>query len=258
MRYVCVVEYDGSPFNGWQRQSGAPSVQEAIENAVRRFCGADVRAFASGRTDAGVHAEGQVFHVDLPREYAEETVRDALNAHLRPHPVAILSARKISDDFHARFSCTKRIYRYDMFCRRAGAPLLRGRAWELHVPLCVNAMRDAAAVLTGRHDFTSFRDSECQAKSPVKTLTSLRVETEGRGGGAFVRFQVEAPSFLHHMVRIIVGSLTEIGRGARNVAWITDVLAAKKRAAAGPTAPACGLYFVRAEYEEREIFRDAP
>jgi len=251
MRYKCTVEYDGTPFCGWQRQNDALSVQQAIEGAIKLFCGIDATIIAAGRTDAGVHAEGQVFHVDLPEEFREDTVRDAINFHLRPHPVAVIAAEKAPDDFHARFSATKRAYRYEILCRRGGSPLLKGRVWERSGGLDIAAMQDAGARLVGHHDFNSFRSGECQSKSSVKTLDSLLIDANDRGArGTAIRIYVEAPSFLHNMIRIIVGSLAEVGKGARPPAWIDEALAAKHRSAAGPTAPACGLYFVRAEYGE--------
>ena len=243
-RYRLTLEYDGGGFVGWQRQDNGPSVQAALEAAVRGFCGETVTAHAAGRTDAGVHALAMTAHIDLAKETEADTLRDALNAHLRPAPVAVLSAEAAAADFHARFSCTGRAYLYRIVNRRAPLALERGRAWFVPGPLEAEAMQEAAQALLGKHDFTSFRSSECQAASPLKTLDALEVVREGDE----IRVSARARSFLHHQVRIMVGTLRWVGAGKWDRADLEAALAARDRAAAGPTAPPEGLYFLRAEY----------
>jgi tRNA pseudouridine38-40 synthase len=243
-RYKLTLEYDGRGFVGWQRQDNGPSVQAALEAAVEGFCGEAVIAQAAGRTDAGVHALGQVAHVDLDKETTVETLRDALNFHLRPAAIAVLEAEAVADDFHARFSATERAYRYRIVNRRAPLTLDKGRAWFVPVALDAAAMHDAAQALVGTHDFTSFRASECQAKSPVKTLDALEVARDGDE----VRVAARARSFLHHQVRNLVGSLKLVGEGKWARADLERALAARDRKAAGPTAPAEGLYLVAVRY----------
>jgi tRNA pseudouridine38-40 synthase len=243
-RYKLTLEYDGGPFRGWQRQSDGASVQQALEDAVRGFCGEEVQVVAAGRTDAGVHATGQVAHLDLSRSVTPETVRNALNYHLRPRPVVILAAAIVADDFHARFSAKTRHYLYRIVNRRAPLVLEGSRAWHVPTPLDAEIMQEAAQRLIGRHDFSSFRGALCQAKSPVKTLDRLTI----RRLGDRVEITARARSFLHHQVRNMVGTLKLIGEGRFAVAHVETVLAARDRAAAGPTAPACGLYLMRVDY----------
>jgi len=243
-RYKLTIEYDGRGFVGWQRQENGPSVQEALERAVVGFCGENVNIFAAGRTDAGVHALGQVAHFDIDRDARPETVRDALNFHLKPEPVAVLKAEAVQSDFHARFSARERAYLYRITNRRAPLALERGRTWWVPTPLDIPAMADAARVLVGRHDFTSFRASICQAASPVKTLDAVEVV----GVGEEIRIEVRARSFLHHQVRNIVGTLRRVGEGKWTAADVAAVLAARDRTKAGPTAPAEGLYLVSVTY----------
>ncbi len=219
-------------------------MQAALEAAVKGFCGETVSAHAAGRTDSGVHALAQVAHIDLARQTTPETLRDALNDHLRPAPVAVLRAEVAGDDFHARFSATERAYLYRIVNRRAPLTLERGRAWFVPVPLDAEAMHEAAQALVGRHDFTSFRAGDCQAKSPVKTLDALAV---GRDGDE-IRVEARARSFLHHQVRNMVGSLKLVGEGKWTRAELERALLARDRRAAGPTAPAEGLYFLGATY----------
>ncbi len=243
-RYKLTLEYDGRGFVGWQRQDNGPSVQAALEAAVKRFCGEAVSVEAAGRTDSGVHALGQVAHVDLDKAADGDTLRDALNFHLKPAAVAVLSAEAVAPDFHARFSATERRYRYRIVNRRARLTLDQGRAWFVPVPLDAGAMGDAAQALAGRHDFTSFRASECQAKSPVKTLAALEVSREGDE----IRIEARARSFLHHQVRNMVGTLKLVGEGKWTRDDVARALAARDRKAAGPTAPADGLYLVAVRY----------
>ncbi len=243
-RWKLTIEYDGRPFMGWQRQPHGASVQEEIERAIGKFSGETVRVHTAGRTDAGVHALGQVAHFDLEKKTDGRTVREALNAHLRPHPIAILSAEAVSEHFHARLSARYRRYLYRVLNRPARPALDTGRAWHVPYGLDIAAMREAAAHLVGRHDFTSFRAAECQAKSPIRTLDRLEVIQEG----ARLDFAVEARSFLHHQVRNMVGTLILVGRGKWSPGRVADALAAHDRSAAGPTAPPDGLYLVGVDY----------
>jgi tRNA pseudouridine38-40 synthase len=245
-RYKLVIEYDGGPFVGWQRQDTGPSVQQAVEEAAERICGAPVRLHAAGRTDSGVHALGMVAHADLPKALPDGKWADALNAHLRPAPVAVLSANEVGEDFHARFSCLERRYLYRILIRRAGPALDRGRVWWHPRPLNADAMAEAAGALVGHHDFSSFRAAECQADSPIKTLDALDVSRRGDE----IHIMARARSFLHNQVRIMVGTLTLAGLEKWSPGDLVDALAARDRSRAGPTAPACGLYFLEARYPE--------
>lgn len=248
VRYRLTVEYDGRPFVGWQRQDNGPSVQQALEEAAFRLCGQKVTVFAAGRTDSGVHALGQGAHLDLPRAYGARTVMKALNAHLQPQPVAVVAAQEVGPDFHARFSAVERRYLYRIL-NRAGQPALdRGRVWWVARPLDAEAMDHAARLLEGHHDFSSFRAAECQADSPVKTLDALRVARVGEE----IHITARARSFLHHQVRNMVGTLALVGQGKWGPKDVARALAARARAAAGPTAPAEGLYFVAVRYEGEE------
>jgi len=243
-RYKLTLEYDGRPFVGWQRQDNGPSVQAAVEAAVQAFCG-EVRVVeGAGRTDSGVHALGQVAHVEIAKATDADTVRDALNAHLRKQPVVVLAAEAVADDFHARFSAVERRYLYRILVRRAPPALDVGRVWWLTAPLDADAMHDAARVLVGHHDFTSFRARECQAKSPEKTLDALDVARVGDE----IHVNARARSFLHHQVRNMVGTLKLVGEGKWSRDDVARALDARDRAAAGPTAPARGLYLVDVRY----------
>jgi tRNA pseudouridine38-40 synthase len=243
-RFKLTVEYDGSAFVGWQRQDNGPSVQQSLEDAIHRFCGETVQTFAAGRTDAGVHAWGQVAHFDLARDAGVDTVRDALNFHLKPAPVAVMKAEAVGADFHARFSAKARLYRYRIVNRRAPLAIERGRAWQVGAPLDAIAMHAAAQLLVGHHDFTSFRASLCQADSPMKTLDVLDVTRSGDE----VRIAARARSFLHHQVRNMVGTLKLVGEGKWTPSDLARALAARNRSAGGPTAPAEGLYLMEVWY----------
>jgi len=244
MRYRLTLEYDGGPFAGWQRQENGPSVQGALEGAIFKFSSERVTVTGAGRTDAGVHAFGQVAHFDLEREFPADTVRDALNHFLRPDPVSVLEAQAAAPDFHARFSATARHYLYVIVCRRAPLALEDGRAWHVVRDLDAGAMHEAAQMLTGQHDFTTFRASECQAKSPVKTLDRLDV-TRDRD---HIRIAASARSFLHHQVRSMAGTLKLVGEGKWSARMVADALEARDRAQCGTVAPSHGLYLVRVDY----------
>jgi tRNA pseudouridine38-40 synthase len=243
-RYKLLIEYDGTPFVGWQLQHNGISVQGVLTAAAAKVCGASVHVQGAGRTDAGVHALGQVAHIDLAKPWDTDTIRDAINAHLRPHPVAVLAAERVADDFDARFSARQRHYVYRIINRRPDLTLEAGRAWRAPRPLDVAAMHEAAQRLVGRHDFTTFRAAECQAKSPVKTLDRLDAERDGDE----VRVHASARSFLHHQVRSMVGSLVQVGEGRWSVDDLARALAARDRGACGPVAPPDGLYLVRVDY----------
>ncbi len=243
-RYKLTIEYDGTPFVGWQVQDNRVSVQGVITEAIAAFTGEHVTLQGAGRTDAGVHALGQVAHVDLAKDWDVDTVRDAINFHLRPRPVAVLVAESAADTFEARFSAIKRHYRYRIINRRADLALEQNRAWRVPRPLDSAAMHTAAQKLVGRHDFTTFRATECQAKSPVKTLDQLNVARDGDE----VRITASARSFLHHQVRSMVGSLVHVGEGKWSAEDLGAALTARDRAACGQVAPPHGLYLVRVEY----------
>jgi len=243
-RYKLTIEYDGRPFVGWQIQDNGPSVQGVLAQALEAFCGEKVSVQGAGRTDAGVHALGQVGHVDLAKDWDEDTVRDALNAHLRPHPVAILKAERVDGSFDARFSAIRRHYLYRIVNRRADLALERGRAWRIAQPLDLPAMQAAAQRLVGRHDFTTFRNVECQAKSPVKTLDQLEVHRAADD----IQVVASARAFLHSQVRSMVGALALVGEGKWTADDVSVALAKRDRAACAPVAPPDGLYLARVDY----------
>jgi tRNA pseudouridine38-40 synthase len=243
-RYRLTLEYDGGPFVGWQRQDNGVSVQAVLEVALSRFTGETPVATAAGRTDAGVHALGQVVHFDLARDWEPAKIRDALNFHLRPHPVAALAAARAADDFSARMSARRRRYLFRFLARRAPPALERGRVWHVDRDLDVDAMHAAAQGLVGHHDFTTFRASECQAKSPLKTLDRLDVRCVGEE----IHVDAVARSFLHHQVRNMVGTLKLVGEGKWSAGDVTNALERRDRRAGGPTAPPDGLYLVAVDY----------
>jgi tRNA pseudouridine38-40 synthase len=243
-RYKLIIEYDGTPFSGWQIQDTALTVQGALETAVKAMCGEEVRVHGAGRTDAGVHALAQVAHCDIARHFVPGRFRDGLNAHLRPHPIAVLAADIVSDDFEARFSARKRHYLYRIVNTRANLALDIGRVWRMPRRLDAAAMHQAAQRLIGKHDFTTFRDTECQAKSPDKTLDQLDVTRHGDA----IDIVTSARSFLHSQVRSMVGSLVWVGEGRWSADDLAASLAARDRAACGPVAPPQGLYLVRVDY----------
>ncbi len=244
-RFAFQIEYDGGPFQGWQLQASGPSVQGALESALAQIEPEPVRVHAGGRTDAGVHALGQVAHADLSRTWDPFRLTEAINAHLRPLPVVVLACAKVPETFHARFSAVGRRYLYRILNRRAPPALDAGRVWHVRHPLDVTAMREAARALIGRHDFTTFRASLCQARSPVKTLDAIEIEPLADE----IRFSFAARSFLHHQVRSIVGTLERVGAGAWPPERVATALAARDRAACGPVAPAHGLYLTAVVYD---------
>jgi len=243
-RYRLTVEYDGTPFVGWQRQENGPSIQSALEAAILKFSGEAVTVMGAGRTDAGVHAFGQVAHFDLVKEFPAATVRDALNHFLRPNPVAVLAAETVTADFQARFSAKGRHYLYRILCRRARPVLEASRVWHVPRDLDADAMQEAAQTLIGKHDFTTFRAALCQAKSPVKTLDVLEVTATGEE----IDIRASARSFLHHQVRSMVGTLKLVGEGKWRAADVAEALAARDRSRCGPVAPPEGLYLVKVDY----------
>src|SRR3954470_10440387 len=243
-RYRVTLEYDGGPFAGWQRQENGPSIQSALEEAIFKLSAERATVTGAGRTDAGVHARGQVAHFDLVKAFSGETIRDALNAHLRPAPIAVLEAAVAAPDFHARFSAIGRHYEYRVLCRRAPPALERGHVWHVTRVLDAEAMQLAAQAFIGQHDFTTFRSSECQAKSPVKTLDRFDVSAQGDE----IVFYTRARSFLHHQVRSMVGTLKLVGEGKWRIADVARVLAARNRTQCGTVAPPEGLTLLRVDY----------
>jgi tRNA pseudouridine38-40 synthase len=244
MRFKLTLEYDGGPLLGWQRSSKGPSVQGALEDAVEKLTGVRSEVVGAGRTDAGVHARAQVAHVDIDKPFDGWKLAEALNAHLRPTPIAVLQAEEAAPDFHARFDATKRVYLYRIINRRAPLTLEHGQAWRIATPLDADAMNAAAQRLVGKHDFTTFRDSQCQAKSPIKTLDRCDVQRDGDD----IRIWCEARSFLHRQVRSMAGTLAEVGLGKMTADDVAAALAAGDRSRCGPVAPADGLYLMRVDY----------
>jgi tRNA pseudouridine38-40 synthase len=248
-RYALLIDYDGSPFNGWQRQAaGQPSVQAAVEAALGKLEPGPHTIAAAGRTDAGVHATGQVAHCDLSRNWDPFRLSEALNHHLKPAPVAILRAARVAEDFHARFSATERRYLFRLVARRAPVTHDRGLVWQVQNPLDLRAMQAGAAHLIGLHDFTTFRSTMCQSKSPVKTIDEITISQQPLPGGVEYRFALRARSFLHNQVRSIVGTLERVGAGSWQPDDVRDALAARDRAACGPVCPPQGLYLTGVGY----------
>jgi tRNA pseudouridine38-40 synthase len=257
-RFALQVEYHGGPFSGWQRQAGdLPSVQGTIEAALGKLEPGPHTIAAAGRTDAGVHATAQVAHADLTRDWDPFRLAQALNAHLRPDPVSVTAAAQVPDDFHARFSATGRRYLFRLVARRAPVTHDRGLVWQVPNPLDIDAMRHGAAHLIGTHDFTTFRSTLCQAKSPVKTLDRIDITEHPYPDGTEVRFALAARSFLHNQVRSIVGTLERVGAGAWTPDKVGEALAARDRAACGPVSPPQGLYLVGVSYSDDPFSRKA-
>ncbi len=249
-RYALMIDYDGAPFAGWQRQSHQPSVQGAIEDALARLTPGTYVVTGAGRTDAGVHATGQVAHVDIPRDWDTARLMGAINAHLRPLPVAVLQLAQVADDFHARFDARERRYLFRLQGRRAPATHDRGLVWQVGHGLDLAAMQAGAAHLVGKHDFTTFRSAFCQAQSPVKTLDEIAISAVPVVGGTEYRFALRARSFLHNQVRSIVGTLERVGAGAWAPGDVGTALAAQDRARCGPVCPPQGLYLTGVGYPD--------
>ncbi|MEO0464310.1 MAG: tRNA pseudouridine(38-40) synthase TruA [Pseudomonadota bacterium] len=249
-RYALTIEFDGTPFQGLQRQSHGPSVQQAIEDALARVTGDTVTLHSAGRTDTGVHALAMRSHVDIGKPFEPFRLSEAINAHLRPDPIAITACEIVPDDWHARFSCNGRRYIYRILNRRAPLTLQRDRMWQVVPDLDAKAMHRAAQALVGRHDFTTFRSAHCQAKDPVKTLDRLDVEVAETEFGREIRIHAAARSFLHHQVRSMVGCLKLVGQGTWEEARMAEALAARDRTQLGFNAPPQGLYFVEATYSD--------
>lgn len=248
-RFKLTIEYDGRPFSGWQRQKNAPSVQAVVEAAARKVVpdsDEKIVVQGSGRTDAGVHAWGQVAHLDLEREISADSLQGALNYHMKPYPIVVLRAEAVSNDFHARFSAIKRHYVYRIINRRASLTVDTGLAWHVKTPLDAEAMQEAAQSLVGEHDFTTFRYIHCQSSSPIKTLDYLSVSREGDE----IQVRAGAKSFLHHQIRSITGTLQMVGLGKWSRKDLEAALEAKDRSALGFNAPPDGLYFDRVEFED--------
>jgi len=243
-RFKLTIEYDGSDYHGWQLQETAQSIQKELEKAAYKFCQNECRFHAAGRTDAGVHAKGMVAHVDIPRDIEAFKVMDALNYHLKGVPISILSVESVDEEFHARFSAKKRYYRYHIINRRAKLSLMRDKAWQIKEPLDSDAMHDAAQVLVGKHDFTTFRSVQCQSKSPLKTLEKLDVIRDGKN----IYIDTSAISYLHHQVRSMVGCLYYVGRGKWSKNDLKNALDVADRTALGYNAPPDGLYFMKVDY----------
>lgn len=246
-RFKLIIEYDGTNFFGWQRQDNGPSIQQSLENAIFNFSGESVIVLGAGRTDSGVHALAQVAHVDIKKYFDSESVRDAINFYLKPLPIAVLSAEKVSEEFNARFSAKERAYLYRIHNRRPPPTLDKKQCWWVVPQLDIHAMNEAAKVLIGYHDFTTFRAVACQAKSPLKTLDALDVTREGH----IVEIRVRARSFLHHQVRNFVGTLKLVGEGRWGKSDVEKALAACDRTAGGPTAPAFGLFLTNVAYDDQ-------
>lgn len=253
-RWKITIEYNGANYHGWQRQKdGVPSIQQSIEIAIHKFCGQDIAITAAGRTDAGVHAHGQVAHFDL--DYGDRAITGfelakAINAHLMPEPIAVVSAEEVHAEFHARFDATNKLYRYRVVTRSAPPVHDIAHVWHYRYDLDIDAMREGAKHLLGHHDFTSFRDAQCQAKSPVRTLDRVEIfdEVYDHNGGRHIMIELEAQSFLHHQCRNIAGTLKDVGRGRIHSDDVKNILEAKDRTKAGMTAPSSGLSLVRIDY----------
>jgi len=250
-RWKITIEYNGTPYAGWQRQQSDPSVQQAIEEAIYAFSGETVKIHAAGRTDAGVHALGQVAHFDLKKDYEAKNIRDAINYHLREHPVAILQADAVDDAFHARFGALKRYYCYRLTINRPAKLILENkRSWHIRHDLDIDAMQKGAQFLIGKHDFTTFRAVACQSNSPIKTIDDIKIteNTDYLFPGRQIFIHINARSFMYHQVRNIAGTLKLVGSGKWQPQDVKKSLEAKNRCQGGPTAPAHGLYFMKVDY----------
>ncbi|MCT4655843.1 MAG: tRNA pseudouridine(38-40) synthase TruA [Cohaesibacter sp.] len=250
-RFKLLIEYDGRPFSGWQRQDNAPTVMETIETAITRFAHEKVVLYGAGRTDSGVHATGQVAHLDMERDWHSQKLKEALNHFMQETGVAILGIDKVTDEFDSRFSAIRRYYRYRICNRRAPLTFEMGRAWQYSYPIDIDLMQKGCDQLIGTHDLSTFRATACQAKSPIRTMEMLKVSREGE----WVYLDAMARSFLHNQIRSFVGSLVEVGAGRKPVEWISEILEARDRRACGPVAPPDGLYLTRVDYPEDIIYK---
>ena len=244
VRWKLIIEYDGLPFNGWQSQKDKSGVQDFLSEAVKNFSNERVKIFAAGRTDSGVHALGQVVHFDLKRKTDANELREALNSHLKPHPIAILSVEEVDNEFHARFSAIKRHYQYNIINRRAPLTLDKGKYWRVGKPLNIKAMIESSGYLVGNHNFTTFRSTHCQSKSPIKTIDAIQIQQNGLE----ISISISAKSFLHNQVRSIAGSLKLVGEGKWNEKKIKEILNKEDRTLCGPVAPPEGLYLMKVDY----------
>lgn len=252
-RYKLTIEYDGTDYAGWQYQPDQPSIQGAVQDAIQKFSAQEVTVQCAGRTDAGVHAKAQIAHVDFQafsKDMEPYEIAKAINAHLRPQPISVIHVEEVSEEFHARFAAKNKLYVYRIVNRQSPPALEDGRVWYIRRPLDAKAMQKSAQTLLGQHDFSTFRDSECQAKNPVRTLDRLEVTSRAYDGhgGIEILIEAEAQSFLHHMVRNIVGTLTLVGEGKWTDKDVQEALQATDRTKGGPTAPAHGLYLERIDY----------
>ena len=243
-KYKIIIEYDGTDFVGWQKQENGPSIQSSLEDAIKKITSEIVNVFGAGRTDSGVHAKGQVAHFELSKNLSLDNIRDGINQHLRPLPIAILGVKEVNDDFHARFSAKLRTYEYLIINRRAPLTFDKNLAWGVFKKLNMDAMKDAASDFVGKHDFNAFRSVDCQSSSSIKTVQSCSIETNDQ----HIKLNVSAKSFLHSQVRIMVGTLVEVGKGKFNSSDVKDIIKSRDRSQAGATAPAHGLYLLKVEY----------
>ena len=243
-KYKITIEYDGTNFVGWQKQENGPSIQLSLEGAIKKITSENVNVFGAGRTDSGVHAKGQVAHFELSKNISLDNIRDGINQHLRPLPIAILDAKEVNDDFHARFSAKLRTYEYLIINRRAPLTYNKNLTWGVFKKLNIDAMKEAASIFLGKHDFNAFRSIDCQSSSSIKTIKSCSIRTNDQ----HIILNVSAKSFLHSQVRIMVGTLVEVGKGKFNLSDVKDIITSQDRSKAGATAPAQGLYLLKVEY----------
>ena len=243
-KYKIIVEYDGTDFVGWQKQENGPSIQSSLEDAIKKITSETVNVFGAGRTDSGVHAKGQVAHFELSKNIPLDNIRDGINQHLRPLPIAILDVKEVDDDFHARFSAKLRTYEYLIINRRAPLTFNKKLAWGVFKKLNMDAMKEAASIFVGKHDFNAFRSVDCQSSSTIKTVQSCSIETNDQ----HIKLNVSAKSFLHSQVRIMIGTLVEVGKEKFNSSDVKEIIKSRDRSQAGATAPAHGLYLLKVEY----------
>jgi len=243
-KYRITIEYDGTDFVGWQKQENGPSIQSSIEDAIKKITSETVNVFGAGRTDSGVHAKGQVAHFEFSKNISLDNIRDGINQHLRPLPISILIAEEVNEDFHARFSAKLRTYEYLIINRRAPLTFNKNLTWGVFKKLNMDAMKEAASIFVGKHDFNAFRSIDCQSSSSIKTIQSCSIETNDQ----HITLNVSAKSFLHSQVRIMVGTLVEVGKGKFNLSDVKDIIKSRDRSKAGATAPAHGLYLLKVEY----------